>query len=47
MNYLDNFKKLLTIKRYSYSTIKAYSNALKDFLSYFPDMKAENILVLF
>lgn len=43
MNYLDDYKKLLTIKRYSYRTIKAYSNALKDFLSYFPNMEAENI----
>ncbi len=43
MNYLDDFKKLLNIKRYSYRTIKAYSNALKVFLLHFPDKIPESI----
>jgi integrase len=43
MSYLDDFKNLLTIKRYSYRTIKAYSNALKVFLLHFPDKKPESI----
>jgi len=43
MNYLDDFKKLLTIKRYSYRTIKSYSNALKTFFSYFNYKNPENI----
>jgi site-specific recombinase XerD len=43
MNYLDDFKKLLTIKRYSYRTIKSYSNALKTFFLYFEHKNPENI----
>ena len=43
MNYLDDFKKLLTIKRYSYRTIKSYSNALKTFFSYFNYKNPKNI----
>ncbi len=43
MNYLDKFKKLLTIKRYSYRTIKSYSNALGTFFSYFNHNNPENI----
>lgn len=43
MNYLDDFKKLLTIKRYSFSTIKSYSNALKTFFLYFEHKNPENI----
>jgi|GEM_PF-3384876 len=38
MSYLVISKKLLTIKRYSYRTIKAYSNALKVFLLPLPDI---------
>jgi len=43
MNYLDDFKKLLTIKRYSYRTIKSYSNALKTFFLYFEHKNPEKI----
>lgn len=43
MNYLDDFKKLLSIKRYSYRTIKSYSNALKTFFLYFEHKNPENI----
>jgi len=43
MNYLDEFKKHLTIKRYSYRTIKSYSNALKTFFLYFEHKNPENI----
>ncbi len=35
MNYLNDFKILLTIKRYSYSSIKSYSHALKTFFDAF------------
>lgn len=45
MNYLDDFKKLLSIKRYSYSTIKSYSNALKNFLDAFPGSEPSQINV--
>ncbi|GAB4453292.1 MAG: site-specific integrase [Bacteroidia bacterium] len=45
MNLLDDFKNLLRIKRYSYSTIKSYSNAIRVFLSAFPDKNPENIKV--
>ena len=43
MNSIDDFKKLLTIKRYSYRTIKSYSHALKSFFSYFEHKNPENI----
>jgi site-specific recombinase XerD len=43
MNYLDDFKKLLSIKRYSYRTIKSYSNALKVFFSKISNINPENI----
>ncbi len=43
MSYLDDFKKLLTIKRYSYRTIKSYSNALKIFLDAFPKQEPDSI----
>jgi len=43
MNYLEDFKQLLTIKRYSYRTIKSYSNALKIFLSGFPNRRADDL----
>jgi len=43
MNYLDDFKKLLSIKRYSHRTIKSYSNALKTFFLYFEHKNPENI----
>jgi len=43
MNSLDDFKKLLTIKRYSYRTIKSYSHALKSFFSHFEHKNPENI----
>lgn len=45
MNYLDDFKKLLSIKRYSHSTIKSYSNALKNFLDAFPGSEPSQINV--
>jgi len=43
MNYLDDFKKLLIIKRYSYSTIKSYTNALKVFFTKISNKNPENI----
>lgn len=43
MNSIDDFKKLLTIKRYSYRTIKSYSYALKSFFSHFEHKNHENI----
>lgn len=43
MNYLDDFRTLLSIKRYSHKTIKSYLNVLKIFLSDFPDRKPEDI----
>ena len=36
MNIIVEFEKLLTIKRYSLTTIKAYKNALRKFLTSFP-----------
>ncbi|MCX6146496.1 MAG: site-specific integrase [Candidatus Kapabacteria bacterium] len=43
MNCLDDFRKLLTIKRYSYLTIKSYTSALKIFLSSFQDKTPDTI----
>lgn len=43
MDCLDDFKKLLSIKRYSPRTINSYANALKTFLSAFPNRNPENI----
>ncbi|MGB9701451.1 MAG: site-specific tyrosine recombinase/integron integrase, partial [Candidatus Kapaibacteriota bacterium] len=45
MNYLEDFKTLLKIKRYSYRTIKSYSNAIKVFLAYFTDKNPDFINV--
>lgn len=45
MNYLEDFKTLLKIKRYSYRTIKSYSNAIKVFLSAFPNENPLDIKV--
>lgn len=45
VNYLDDFKMLLTIKRYSYRTIKSYVNVLKIFLDSFPKRNPESITV--
>ncbi len=44
-DYLNDFRILLNIKRYSYRTIKSYSNAIKIFLSAFPDIKPSDIKV--
>ncbi len=35
MNYLDDYKKLLALKRYSYRTIYSYSHTLKTFFDAF------------
>jgi integrase/recombinase XerD len=43
MNYLYDFKNLLSIKRYIYRTIKSYSNALKVFFNAFPNRNPETI----
>lgn len=43
MNYLDDYKRLLTIKRYSYRTIKSYTNALNVFFNAFPNRNPESI----
>ncbi|MBX6360156.1 MAG: site-specific integrase [Acidobacterium ailaaui] len=45
MQYLNEFKSLLRIKRYSYSTIKSYSNAIQVFLSAFPDREPSEIKI--
>jgi site-specific recombinase XerD len=37
LNYLEDFTKLLQIKRYSLKTIKTYKNALKIFIQAFPE----------
>jgi site-specific recombinase XerD len=43
MEHLEDFKKLLTVKRYSYNTITSYSYVLKKFFTYFNDKTPEDI----
>lgn len=43
MSYLDDFRKILSIKRYSYRTIKSYTNALKVFLDASAGTISDNI----
>lgn len=43
MKLVENFVQLLTIKRYSYSTIKTYKNALLKFLNYIAPKQPEDI----
>jgi len=42
-NFIEQFTKLLEIKRYSYKTIKTYRNAINVFLSEFPDFNPDLI----
>lgn len=45
MEYLNDFITLLNINRYSYRTIKAYTNAIKVFLSAFPGREPTEIKI--
>ncbi len=45
MDYLSEFKKLLTIKRYSYRSINSYSHALKTFFEAFSGTDPAHISV--
>jgi site-specific recombinase XerD len=45
MEYINDFRNLLSIKRYSYRTIKAYANAIQVFLSAFPGREPTEIKI--
>jgi hypothetical protein len=42
LDYLEEFEKLLIIKRYSYRTIKSHLHALKSFFRPFKGTNPEN-----
>ncbi|WP_297044033.1 phage integrase N-terminal SAM-like domain-containing protein [Thermoflavifilum sp.] len=42
---MENFTKLMKIKRYALSTIRSYKNAISLFLNAFPDKNPENISI--
>lgn len=44
-NYLEDFTKLMEIKRYSIKTIKSYRNALKVFIKAFPNKDIAHLSV--
>ncbi len=43
MSVIEDFKQLLTIKRYSPRTIETYTNALRQFLTFFHTKSPESI----
>ncbi len=43
MSVIEDFKQLLTIKRYSPRTIETYTNALRQFLTFFHPKSPETI----
>jgi site-specific recombinase XerD len=43
MSVIEDFKQLLTIKRYSPRTIETYTNALRQFLTFFHPKSPESI----
>ncbi|GIV28906.1 MAG: hypothetical protein KatS3mg027_2720 [Bacteroidia bacterium] len=44
-NVLEDFTKLMKIKRYAPSSIRSYKNAISLFLDAFPDKNPENISI--
>lgn len=44
-NILEDFTKLMKIKRYAPSSIRSYKNAISLFLDAFPDKNPENISI--
>ena len=43
--HIDEFKKFLNYKRYSQNTIKTYSEALQQFLKYYPEEGPEHLTI--